>query len=115
MKLVLLALVFCVAFVHAQQEGCAQLCAEIDPSSCPCGLTDDVCCPTCCSDCVNCFVDPCEDWACQGYPGYVCESNYCGGCNRDWFTSSGEPVECEFEVHVSLNSTKIFCRFSTSC
>jgi eight-cysteine-cluster-containing protein len=53
----------------------------------------------CCGDscaCVatetaNCFVDPCDVSTCSE-PDVVCESNYCGGCNAEWFTDDGLPV-----------------------
>ncbi|KAH3750907.1 hypothetical protein DPMN_185445 [Dreissena polymorpha] len=37
---------------------------------------------------VNCFVDPCSSFinhGCPGHPTAVCHSNYCGGCNADWY------------------------------
>ncbi|CAF0848071.1 unnamed protein product [Rotaria sordida] len=43
---------------------------------------------------VQCFVDPCQEATCPAYPDAKCISNYCGGCKAEWFTSSGEQVQC---------------------
>jgi len=40
---------------------------------------------------VNCFVDPCEVSSCN-VEGAVCESNYCGGCNAEWYDPTGALV-----------------------
>jgi len=64
-----------------------------------CGTIRDGCCERCCEEsCANCFLDPCDGYSCQGYPGYKCLSNYCGGCSRDWVNSSGQPVTCQVEM-----------------
>lgn len=34
---------------------------------------------------VSCFAQPCASSTC-GEPGAVCEDNYCGGCNAEWYT-----------------------------
>jgi hypothetical protein len=39
----------------------------------------------------NCFVNPCDVSTCAE-PDAVCEANYCGGCNAEWFTPDGLPV-----------------------
>lgn|SRR3990167_1825229 len=81
------------------------LCAMLDESSCgSCGVSHEGCCPHCCpeEECVQCLVDPCQGYSCQGFPGYTCKSNYCGGCNREWFTSSGDRTECAVEIFVHL-------------
>ncbi|XP_066300514.1 uncharacterized protein [Branchiostoma lanceolatum] len=44
---------------------------------------------------VNCFADPCTVTTCPANPDATCVSNYCGGCNADFFNRDGEPVCCE--------------------
>jgi len=40
----------------------------------------------------NCFVDPCTTASCPNYPQARCVSNYCGGCNYNFFDSAGTDV-----------------------
>jgi hypothetical protein len=56
-----------------------------------------------CDNLVDCFVDPCQGWSCGEFPDYTCQANYCGGCNRDWFNSAGEPAECENEIQTTVS------------
>ena len=44
---------------------------------------------------VNCFVDPCQVSRCD-VPGAECVSNYCGGCNAEWYDEMGTRV-CDGE------------------
>ncbi|XP_065315536.1 kielin/chordin-like protein [Gordionus sp. m RMFG-2023] len=41
----------------------------------------------------NCFVDPCQFAKCQAYPSAECRSNYCGGCNADFYLNN-KKVSC---------------------
>lgn len=41
---------------------------------------------------VNCFVDPCMFASCRAYAEATCRSNYCGGCNAEFFDASGNDV-----------------------
>eukprot|EP00794_Sanderia_malayensis_P014103 gene14103-15576_t len=34
---------------------------------------------------VNCIIDPCEVAVCPAVPSAKCRSNYCGGCNADFY------------------------------
>merc|ERR1712137_284241 len=63
------------------------------------GDSDLACCAQCCPDeCVNCFVDPCDNYFCASDPSLECEANYCGGCNRLWRSSERAGyVKCEQE------------------
>merc|ERR1712130_158855 len=48
---------------------------------------DLACCAQCCpSTCVNCLLDPCANYYCESDPSLVCHSDYCGGCNRLWYS-----------------------------
>lgn len=77
---------------------CTRDCPVVDFCA-GCGTVREGCCETCCPEsCAECARDPCEGYACQNYPGYQCRSNYCGGCNREWYTSNGEPVVCPVEI-----------------
>lgn len=40
----------------------------------------------------NCFIDPCTTASCPNYPQARCVSNYCGGCNYNFFDSAGTDV-----------------------
>jgi hypothetical protein len=40
---------------------------------------------------VNCLVDPCQVSSCD-VEGAVCEANYCGGCNAEWYDPTGALV-----------------------
>jgi len=105
-KLVVCVLLF-LGVVLAQQLGtnqppeCLVPCAFLGVIDCPnsCGIDRSGCCPTCCTEpCAQCFVNPCDGFHCSGFPGYTCEANYCGGCNRDWYDSAGNYVVCEEET-----------------
>ena len=83
------------------QDPCASVsCLALNETECTgCGVVRDGCCDVCCpTECASCEVDPCEGYACQGFPGFTCKANYCGGCNREWFTSAGELAECSVEI-----------------
>ena len=43
---------------------------------------------------VNCFVDPCRFAKPPCTEAKVCKSNFCGGCNADWFKKDGETPAC---------------------
>ncbi|XP_030852499.1 tenascin-like [Strongylocentrotus purpuratus] len=71
---------------------------------CPEGLVKDRdggdhCIPLdqCQDDCddviVNCVVNPCEVSVCSAYPDAECRSNYCGGCNADFYVDDVQ-VNC---------------------
>ncbi|XP_059142282.1 uncharacterized protein LOC131929914 [Physella acuta] len=47
----------------------------------------------CTSVIVNCFVDPCMFAQCS-VAGAVCRSNYCGGCNAEWYVGSTNVSGC---------------------
>ena len=53
---------------------------------------DEVTSATPCNNIVNCFVDPCMFASCRAYPQATCQSNYCGGCNAEFFDASGSDV-----------------------
>lgn len=42
---------------------------------------------------VNCFADPCQVNTCEAFPEATCVSNFCGGCNADFFVD-GKKVNC---------------------
>ncbi|GMH36055.1 hypothetical protein BSKO_03923 [Bryopsis sp. KO-2023] len=42
---------------------------------------------------VQCFADPCQVTQCDAFPNAKCVSNFCGGCNADFFVD-GEKVDC---------------------
>ncbi|CAF4055856.1 unnamed protein product, partial [Rotaria sp. Silwood2] len=42
---------------------------------------------------VQCFRDPCQGATCPAYPDATCVSNYCGGCNAEWFRCNGQQVQ----------------------
>ena len=43
----------------------------------------------------NCFVDPCSVNRCPAHPTATCRSNYCGGCNAQFFVNGIEvTAEC---------------------
>nr|CAB3267843.1 zonadhesin [Phallusia mammillata] len=48
---------------------------------------------------VNCLVDPCQFATCPRFPQARCVSNYCGGCNHDFYIGDKkipkEKCECE--------------------
>ena len=109
-----LVAVLVLAYLSLAQEDCSLvLCPErFCTDSFGCGNDWDGCCPTCCdSGCADCFAEPCAGWSCSGYPGYECRSNYCGGCNRDWFSSKGFKVECPEEVFVIIILLSILITF----
>ncbi|XP_014771336.1 uncharacterized protein LOC106869915 [Octopus bimaculoides] len=35
----------------------------------------------------NCFMDPCRGKTCPKFPNAECRSNYCNGCNFDFFVA----------------------------
>lgn len=41
---------------------------------------------------VNCFVDPCLFATCEAHPDANCVANFCGGCNAEFFDSTGNEV-----------------------
>lgn len=51
---------------------------------------------------VNCFVDPCQVATCD-VAGASCRSNYCGGCNAEWYDASG--------ARVCLGTTPSACNY----
>lgn len=50
-------------------------------------LCDSVATTTTACNTVNCLVDPCMFATCSAYPAAVCISNYCGGCNAEFFNA----------------------------
>ena len=42
---------------------------------------------------VKCFINPCDTAKCEGYPNAECRSNYCGGCNSDFYVNN-KKVQC---------------------
>ena len=48
-------------------------------------LTD---CPD--DEIVNCLADPCDVNFCPAHPGAKCVSDFCGGCNAQFFAPGGE-------------------------
>ncbi|KAI3388896.1 hypothetical protein SNEBB_006729 [Seison nebaliae] len=42
---------------------------------------------------VNCFEDPCKFSFCD-ISGAMCYSNYCNGCNAEWFSLAGNKLDC---------------------
>ncbi|KAK6184830.1 hypothetical protein SNE40_007203 [Patella caerulea] len=57
-------------------------------------------CPTCrCRQCPKglkvayCLIDPCRFARCPSHPNATCVSNYCGGCNADFY-ENGVLVKC---------------------
>lgn len=54
---------------------------------------------------VNCFVDPCQVAGC---PSGECESNYCGGCNAEFYDANG------YETCNACNSNAD-CAYGQSC
>ncbi|XP_070559034.1 uncharacterized protein [Ptychodera flava] len=47
---------------------------------------------------VNCGRDPCDKAKCPKYPNAQCRSNYCGGCNADFYDIYGNKVDCRLGV-----------------
>lgn len=47
----------------------------------------------CSQSTVNCFVDPCSVEKCPAFPHATCVSNYCGGCNAEFYVK-GKKVNC---------------------
>eukprot|EP00058_Branchiostoma_floridae_P018952 XP_002604441.1 hypothetical protein BRAFLDRAFT_79259 [Branchiostoma floridae] len=67
----------------------------------PCNLADrilaDLCNITGCpvdSPMVYCFADPCTVTACPATPDATCVSDYCGGCNANFFDTDGGQACC---------------------
>ena len=67
-----------LAFLHSRYNCCGDKCACTDGSQ-----------P------VNCFVDPCQVSSCD-VAGAVCEANYCGGCNAEWYDAANMRVCAQF-------------------
>ena len=92
----------CESELFAQENPCAYVDCDQEPiceEGCGYSYVEDSCCPTCCDEpCVNCFVDPCEFYICGDDPSYTCRSNYCGGCNREWFDENGMHRICRNEA-----------------
>ena len=42
-----------------------------------------------CANITNCVVDPCKTALCPNFPNASCVSNYCGGCNADFYDVTG--------------------------
>eukprot|EP00210_Caulerpa_lentillifera_P002684 g2564.t1 len=60
---------------------------------------------------VQCFADPCQVTKCEAYPYAECRSNYCGGCNAEFFVN-GRKVDCEKPVCGKENSP---CQYKNEC
>ena len=43
---------------------------------------------------VSCLVNPCDVDSCVPYPQSICEENYCGGCNADFYDSNQNLIDC---------------------
>ena len=41
----------------------------------------------------KCLVNPCDVSTCTAYPSAICEANYCGGCNSNYYVK-GIKVKC---------------------
>ena len=41
---------------------------------------------------VYCFIDPCSSATCANHPNATCVSNYCGGCNYNFYDRRGADV-----------------------
>src|SRR3990167_5752822 len=81
-------------------------CMPVDVDSCDCGLQPtDSCCQGCCEGaCASCLVDPCEGITCLDDERYICEANYCEGCNRLWYDENRNRVYCSMESNVTSAS-----------
>ena len=98
----------CLLFVYfsivASQNQCQDVICEPldcnDPYACSDTVWDeDGCCQQCCEEpCVDCFQDPCNSYTCGDNPAWICQANYCGGCNREWYDSDGEYHICSNEI-----------------
>jgi len=78
------------AFIYSRYNCCGERCECTDGS-----------------EPVECFADPCEFQSCDEG---VCEANYCGGCNAEFFNELGELVctdECSSDADCSEDS---WCR-----
>ncbi len=60
---------------------------------------------------VNCFANPCMVESC---PEGTCESNYCGGCNAEYYTDAGRAVcnPCETDADCGL---RMHCNDQKMC
>ncbi|XP_031548949.1 uncharacterized protein LOC116286537 [Actinia tenebrosa] len=56
-----------------KKQSCESLCGHKKPE-CPDG-----------SPLFKCFANPCEVMSCPAYPNNRCQSNYCGGCNAEFY------------------------------
>ncbi|CAF0780371.1 unnamed protein product [Brachionus calyciflorus] len=62
-----------------------------------------------------CFADPCAMAAtkgCAAYPKAICKSNFCGGCNAEWFFN-GTKVDCNLKE--KADKLKLSCLFPVNC
>ncbi|XP_033125960.1 neurogenic locus notch homolog protein 2-like [Anneissia japonica] len=81
---------------------------------------------------VSCLFDPCHVASCPAHPDARCKSNYCGGCNAEFYDdvgnrvdcrecSSGEKVRCVIhpcDLTTCVNTPRAYCDISychTSC
>ena len=65
---------------------------------------------------VNCFTDPCDVTSCNNYPNAKCVSNYCGGCNAQFFVD-GIDVTKQCGRYIILQYVIVYftfvCSFTT--
>ncbi|XP_077979849.1 uncharacterized protein LOC144435157 [Glandiceps talaboti] len=84
-------------------------------------LPGDLQIPTCPdgSTPVQCIIDPCAIASCEAYPEAECRSNYCGGCNAEFYIA-GRKVECDGVIKVgecpisegdSETNPELICQF----
>merc|ERR1712137_418409 len=112
LRILCLVLLCSLLNVSAQEITCENaLCAPVaacegNTGDCPIYEFEDPgfgCCPSCCpTTCVQCFVDPCDDYYCESNPDLECEANYCGGCNRIWYSPDlFGYTSCDKEARIS--------------
>ncbi|XP_064403941.1 kielin/chordin-like protein isoform X2 [Halichondria panicea] len=72
----------------------------------------------------NCLLDPCRTARCPLYPEATCCSNYCGGCNYNFTTSTTEDVtarcaqsaQCPLpDLTTTCERPEYSCRADTDC
>lgn len=62
--------------------------------------------PPCEEPIYNCFVDPCTVTVCPAFPSATCISNYCGGCNAQFFDGDSEVTAlCNSVTTVTTTAT----------